>query len=163
MTMSQKAKAMRSLYNSSTDTDSVISDNYAPNCVFQDPLLKVKGISNVKAQFRLLKVMLKRIDDKFISSGVAAGEAEGTSIITHIMVLRPLLWPWDINIEVTTHMRVDRATGLICEHTDHWSVASLLANVPLLNRLADVSRTLFGTVSSMATHLLLPERKQHGS
>ncbi|KAG5182826.1 hypothetical protein JKP88DRAFT_261029 [Tribonema minus] len=160
---SEKINAMRSLYNSSNDSDAIIGGHYAPNCIFQDPFVKVTGMSHVKAQFRLMRASVHSCESKFISSTSASGEAPDTSIVTHILSGKPKVWPWDLNIEITTHLRVDPDTGLISEHIDHWSISSTISNLPLINSLYDIGRAIFGTFSSTATNVLVPEPKPHAT
>jgi ketosteroid isomerase-like protein len=60
-----------------TDTDAVINATYAQDATFHDPVVKVHGKQNVKAQFRSLKAILCESKAEFISSGLDTHDAAG--------------------------------------------------------------------------------------
>eukprot|EP00953_Heterococcus_sp_UTEX-ZZ885_P029074 15467-Heterococcus_DN1.PRE.3 len=80
---------MTSSSNLNTDTDAVINAAYAEDATFHDPVVKVHGKQNVKAQFRSLKAILRESRAEFISSGLDTHDAAGCPILCTVVTAAP--------------------------------------------------------------------------
>lgn len=149
------AESVLSLYDVSNGarSDAVIAKYYLPDAVFTDPLVTVRGVENIQAQFRALP--------RFVSSSKATlvrGSMAGSSVLTvdssQVFRLKPFPRLFKVVLRVFTV--IELRNGKIATHTDHYDFYSVLANVPFVAFLYAQFRPMFGAASSAVIKRLLP-------
>lgn len=150
------AESVLSLYDVSSSSDEVIAKYYLPDAVFTDPIVSVKGVENIQAQFRALP--------KFVKSSKATlvrGSMAGSSVLTidssQVFRLKPLPSLFKVVLRVFTV--IELKNGRIATHTDHYDFYSVLANVPFVSFLYSQFRPMFGAASSAVIKRIMPAAK----
>ncbi|KAI9913203.1 hypothetical protein PsorP6_005982 [Peronosclerospora sorghi] len=147
------AENVLSLYDVSTDRDATIAKYYASDAVFTDPIVSVRGVDNIQAQFRVLS--------KFVKSSKATlvrGSMAGASVLTidSSMVYRLKPFPSFMKIVLRVFSVLELKNGRIVSHTDHYDFYSVLANVPFVAFFYAHFRPMFGAASSAVIKRLVP-------
>ncbi|GLE07509.1 hypothetical protein PINS_up017869 [Pythium insidiosum] len=147
------AESILSLYDVSTATDEIIAKLYHADAVFSDPMIQVKGVENVQAQFRSLP--------KFIKSSKATlvrGSMAGSSVLTidssQVYRLKP--FPSLFKVVLRVFSVIELKNGKVASHTDHWDVYSVISNIPIVSFLYNQFRPMFGAASSAVFKKLMP-------
>lgn len=70
----QLSKTLLSLYDTSTYSDEVVEQLYKEDATFGDPLMEVRGIDNIKAQFRGMKTMVVNSKATLSRGSLSGGE-----------------------------------------------------------------------------------------
>jgi len=144
--------ATRQSLGQPTDVDDV----WAPDMTFNDPLFKVTGVENYRAQFAALHEIFPTIVFQVYSVtwGHGSGKLTSSDDIKPPASQIPNESTWDVcvidaratyanryfsvPVRQTTHLRVTReANGLgkVIAHEDTWSFADLIRGVPLIGRV----------------------------
>ncbi|TDH70483.1 hypothetical protein CCR75_006294 [Bremia lactucae] len=147
------AENVLSLYDVSTDRDATIAKYYMSDAVFTDPIVVVRGIDNIQAQFRILS--------KFIKSSKATlvrGSMAGASVLTidSSMVYRLKPFPSVMKIVLRVFSVLELKNGRIASHTDHYDFYSVLSNIPFVAFFYGQFRPMFGATSSAVIKRLVP-------
>ncbi|KAF1789702.1 NTF2-like domain [Phytophthora cactorum] len=133
------AENVLSLYDVSSNRDATIAKYYLPDAVFTDPIVSVRGVDNIQAQFRVLS--------KFIKSILT---------IDSSMVYRLKPFPSFMKIVLRVFSVLELKNGRIASHTDHYDFYSVLANVPFVAFFYAQFRPMFGAASSAVIKRLVP-------
>ena len=151
------------LYSPSEDTDLVASCLYNNDATFTDPLVAVSGKSHIQAQFRVLRlffrsseVTLKHFSLKQDPDGPADDDS-GTLFVSFKVTFYPRLcpaWIWAPSLLIDTKCEV--RNGRVDEHIDHWCLASVVRNVPVLGLLYNMARLVLGWFLSVAINVVMP-------
>jgi hypothetical protein len=147
------AENILSLYDVTKNSDAIISKYYLPESTFSDPIVSVKGIENVKAQFRALPRFIQSSKATLIR-GSMAGLAVLTIDSTFTCRLKPI--PSFMHVTLRLFSVIELKNGKVATHTDHWDFHSVLSNVPFVSFFYEQFRTLFGTASSALIRKFLP-------
>eukprot|EP01097_Dermamoeba_algensis_P003347 TRINITY_DN2356_c0_g1_i1.p1 TRINITY_DN2356_c0_g1~~TRINITY_DN2356_c0_g1_i1.p1 ORF type:complete len:222 (-),score=44.72 TRINITY_DN2356_c0_g1_i1:179-808(-) len=156
-----------SLY--STSPDPSVWQFYDEEAVFQDPLVKVRGKSYIKAQFAALFKLLKDIQYKQNSGGIMTPLSESSLpprafdyVITGVQSYS--LYPFGgFSLQTTTRYRFKHTTEskhknfpyILIQHEDQWNLTSVLSLIPLLGCFyTRLWRPVFGTTSSWLFQVL---------
>ncbi|CAH0481928.1 unnamed protein product [Peronospora belbahrii] len=147
------AENVLSLYDVSSNRDATIAKYYLPDAVFTDPIVSVRGMDNIQAQFRVLS--------KFVKSSKATlvrGSMAGASVLTidSSVVFRLKPFPRFMKIVLRVFSVIELKNGRIASHTDHYDFYSVLANIPFISFFYAQFRPMFGAASSAVIKRLVP-------
>lgn len=147
------AESILSLYDVSANSDDVIAKYYQPDAVFTDPMLTVKGMENIQAQFRALPKFIKSSKATLVR-GSMAGSAVLTIDSSVVYRLKPI--PSLMKISMRQFTVIELKNSKIASHTDHWDFYSVLSNIPFLSFFYSQFRPMFGAASSAVIKRLVP-------
>lgn len=150
---------------------------YAVDATFDDPLVHVVGVANIRAQFvgltHMCNGVLTRITDAPHFTNIGAPKST-TSIVfssRQRFRLRLPLTTLPVSVDTTTTLDVvaDPTAPLgwrVVAHRDRWDLASVLSNMPLAATLYNrVLRPALGFISSVVIRLgcSSPRRLRNGA
>lgn len=146
------AENILSLYDVNSPSDEIIARFYHPDAVYTDPVVQVRGLENIQAQFRVL--------GKFIKSSKATlvrGSMAGSSVLTidSSMVYRVKPFPSWIKVTLRVFSVIELKNGKVATHTDHYDFYSVFANVPVVSYFYNTWRPMFGAASSAVIRKVL--------
>lgn len=152
------AEGILSLYDVRKSQDNVIADLYLPNATFTDPLLTVKGVENIQAQFRSLPSFIKSSSANLIRGSMAGG-----SVLTvdSMMIYRLKPFPSFMKVTLRVFMVIEISQGKISSHTDHWDFVSVVSNLPVVSFFYSHFRPIFGATSSAIIKTMIPVAPRH--
>ncbi|DBA05109.1 TPA: hypothetical protein N0F65_000797 [Lagenidium giganteum] len=148
------AESVLSLYDVSVPhRDEIIKKIYMADASFTDPLVTVRGVENIQAQFRVLP--------RFIKSSKATlvrGSMAGSSVLTidSSVVYRLKPFPSWLKVVIRQFSVLELKNGKIAAHTDHYDFYSVMSNIPFVSFLYDQFRPVFGATTSALIKRLLP-------
>lgn len=147
------AENVLSLYDVSSNRDATIAKYYLPDAVFTDPIVSVRGVDNIQAQFRVLSKFVKASKATLVRGSMA-----GATVLTidSSMVYRLKPFPSLMKIVLRVFSVLELKNGRIASHTDHYDFYSVLANVPFVAFFYAQFRPMFGAASSAVIKRLVP-------
>ena len=125
----------------------VIEEFYAPNCVFEDPLVSVNSSKSLLAQFSILSSLFKGIKAQ---PQCVLLSTEGTRdvVVMDSLLTFELYFLGCIQMRVIT--KFEFLNDKIIKQEDVWSVLDLLSRVPLAGFLYGWVRRLNGAITALA-------------
>lgn len=150
------AENVLSLYDVSANRDATIAKYYLPDAVFTDPIVSVRGVDNIQAQFRALGKFVKHSKATLVR-GSMAGATVLTIDSSQVFRLKP--FPSFMKIVLRVFSVLELKNGRIASHTDHYDFYSVLANVPFLAFFYAQFRPMFGAASSAVIKRIVPAQK----
>ncbi|CAI5739567.1 unnamed protein product [Hyaloperonospora brassicae] len=149
------AEHVLSLYDVSSDRDATIAQYYLPDAVFTDPLVSVRGVANIQAQFRVLSTFVRSSKATLVRGSMA-----GASVLTidSSMVYRLKPFPSLMQVALRVFSVLELQNGRIASHTDHYDFYSVLTNVPFVAFFYSHFRPAFGAASSAVIRRLVPSQ-----
>ncbi|KJE93849.1 hypothetical protein CAOG_04576 [Capsaspora owczarzaki ATCC 30864] len=149
-------KPVLSLYATSTpvaEIDAIFLHLYAPDAIFEDPLVMVCGRESIRSQFLSLRQMFAGA--RVLRYEVLL-ETPSKLMIQTDLEYQILRFSWTaITLKQFSTFELDYM-GRIRRHVDAWSVVELLKNIPPFRWTYDLSRALLGSLSSYALSLVQP-------
>ena len=155
--------AVLRLYDSTTTADEIdetIFVNHDENVVFENPLMKLNGVCEVRSLFQLVKKSFWSFNIvRPVKVGLWLGgkDGEGAKLLLdykieyQVLPLTP-----KVVIHQFTHLTIN-LEGRVIEHRDDWSVSSLIHNIPFVgNVLYPLKQRAMGIVSSSMGGLIQP-------
>ncbi|KAI8912585.1 hypothetical protein EDD86DRAFT_182380, partial [Gorgonomyces haynaldii] len=146
-------EAVSSLFtNKISYQENCLDAHYATDCTFDDPLVSVKGIRNIKAQFRFV-AWFPQVSSRILSVSTAtttlAGSHELLKIVTVESVVTFGLIPGWIELPLRTYSKMlFNQENKIIQQEDIWSIKHTIEIV--LGSLYQKLRSFNGDVSSVA-------------
>lgn len=156
------------LFISPTDSDalfltdtmyqhSLFYTQLAPDVRFNDSLVHVLGIEDIKGQFRALQAAFRLTGDGVHLRSVTHGERHVVLEWKITYIARPcpaFLDSWcALTLPNITVLELDEA-GRVLHHDDHWSVHELLGGIPVVGLVYRTAKRVAGKSTSMLTNLL---------
>jgi len=153
-------KAVLSLYSSHSTTEDMDKafDLYTTDVVFEDPLMKVIGMENVKTHFRFLHSLCSHIEAKRIHASIDS--CTHTLLIEFTGIYKFKLLPSHVmfssylsptitldQVAVCKYSKGDDKC-LIKSHQDIWSVKGLISHLPFFGRVYNIIRRSTGMIGS---------------
>lgn len=152
-------KAVTALYDLSGDVDSIIDTHYSSSSDvrFNDPLVHVTGVDDIRGQFRALQGAFRLAGDGVQLHSLSHGERHVVIEWNITYIARPcpaVLDRWcALTLPNITVLELDEA-GRVLHHDDHWSVHELLGGIPVVGVLYRTAKRVNGKASSLLTNLL---------
>ncbi|KAJ3260439.1 hypothetical protein HK103_000581 [Boothiomyces macroporosus] len=106
----------------------IISEHYIALASFTDPLVKVTGISDIKAQFRALTYFKKITVKKHSITTSSLNDAE--VVVIDATISYNIFWMFYLHVRTVTKFEF-AASGLIRRQEDLWSIADMVGALPL--------------------------------
>ncbi|CEM35036.1 unnamed protein product [Vitrella brassicaformis CCMP3155] len=123
------------------EADLVIAALYDADAQFEDPIMKVSGIDDVRSQFLSLRTLFSKVE--FIGEPTLLTPTQDAlpsppSVLFKAKVRYTFrLIPLSLTIVQTTHVVMDESATKITSHVDEWSLASLFSGITILGRIYD--------------------------
>jgi len=147
--------AVLRLYDSNTTCDEIdetIFGNHDEACVFENPLVKLRGVCEVRSLFQLMKKSFWSFNIvRPVKVGLWLGgkDGEGAKLLLDFKVKYQVLpLTPKVVIHQFTHLTIS-LEGRVVDHKDDWSVSSLIENIPFVGSvLYPLKQRCLGLVSS---------------
>ncbi|KAJ3315319.1 hypothetical protein HDV04_003712 [Boothiomyces sp. JEL0838] len=123
----------------------IISEHYIALASFTDPLVKVTGISDIKAQFRALTYFKKIAVKKHSITTSSLNDAE--VVVIDATISYNIFWMFYLHVRTVTKFEF-AASGLIRRQEDLWSIADMVGALPLVGYVYNQFRLFLGVTSS---------------
>lgn len=152
-------KAVTGLYDLTGDVDANVQTHYAPvpGVRFNDPLVHVTGLEDIKGQFRALQGAFRLAGQGVQVRSVTYGERHVVIDwrITYIVRGVPVfLEPWcAVTLPNITVLTLDEK-GRVLYHDDHWSIHELVGGIPVVGLLYRGAKRITGKSTSVLANLV---------
>eukprot|EP00669_Euglena_mutabilis_P007695 TRINITY_DN2924_c0_g1_i1.p1 TRINITY_DN2924_c0_g1~~TRINITY_DN2924_c0_g1_i1.p1 ORF type:complete len:208 (+),score=55.82 TRINITY_DN2924_c0_g1_i1:39-626(+) len=146
-------RVMHAVYSLRPETDKVIDENYSLDVQFHDPLVTIKGVTELKGQFHALRAIFRSSDVRIIRILTAATIAFAEFDVTFYPYLLPRCLA--VSVRVLTVLELDTAGKIMCQ-TDHWNLQESLAlNCPTAGCILAAAQRASGWLTSGVANVVL--------
>jgi hypothetical protein len=133
-----------------------ITEHYAVDATFDDPLVSVKGIDDIQAQFRFL-TYFSYVHSEISSVLLSTTTSEQLTEIRDLVIIDATVrfGVLFISLPVRSITRFEfNQSGKIIKHEDVWSLKHVLGSFPIAGWIYESIRALNGTASSIVLRRL---------
>ena len=155
--------AVLRLYDSNTTCDEIdetVFGNHDESCAFENPLVRLNGVLEVRALFQLMKKSFWSFNIvRPVQVGLWLGgkDGEGAKLLLDFKVEYQVLpLTPKVTIHQFTHLTIS-LEGRVVQHKDDWSVGSLIENIPFVGTvLYPLKQRMLGLVTSSIGGVIQP-------
>ncbi|KNC77130.1 hypothetical protein SARC_10403 [Sphaeroforma arctica JP610] len=151
-------KAVISLYEGKTtrdDFEAVFQNFYHEDASFNDPIVSVKGVANVRTQFYSLRQLFTshEITSKPV---VTAGAMDKNTLSIEMTAQFTVLGLLPIRLKQITRINLCPNTARIIAHRDMWCLPDSLLEYPIIGTAYQLAKLGFGAYTTALCRLIQP-------